>query len=469
MHRNGIAGLVVLVVLSVLCAFAQVPRQLSYQGVLTDTLGVPRPDGSYAMTFRLYGASSGGAAIWTETKNVTVRGGIFSTYLGDVTPFPGTVTWAIPYWISTQVGAGSELSPRIKLASSAYSLNPAEGGSAQWKYSGTTLFYDSGRVFIGRSAPISGNEFFGMRGTAAASQYAGMYVEGSDAASWPFYGYATNGAFRAWTYYDGDTSRWRLYLAGIRLTVPATGGLRIGPSADYSLVIENTTGSDGIRTLATGDDAIQIGSPPNGSNYGVYIPSPGVTTYGLWPNTSNASGQWALYTVDNIEAGNVFASEYTLVAKVGGTTALTEGDVVAAAGMADPIPGSQSSLPLVRLADNKQFSGVVGVVKSRMVWQTAPGKEAENEMSMHTIAGPAQPGDYVALTVMGVAQVKVDPGALISVGQRLTAAEIAGSVRPLKTREVDGMTVSEGTPVIGVALGQANAGSRTIPVHITLR
>ncbi|MBI5473294.1 MAG: DUF2190 family protein [Ignavibacteriae bacterium] len=466
MRYRGIVGLVVLAAFVAFQTRAQVPKQLSYQGVLTDTLGVPRPDGSYSMTFRLYGAASGGAALWTEAKNVTVRDGIFSTYLGDVTAFPGSITWAVPYWISTQVGAGAELSPRIKLASSAYSLNPAQGGTAQWKYNGTTLYYDSGKVFIGRSAPISGNEVFGTRGTATAKEYTGMYVEGSDAASWPFYGYATNGAFRAWTYYDGDTSRWRLYLAGIRLTVPATGGLRIGPSADYSLVIENSTGNDGIRTNATGDDAIQLGSAPNHSNYGVYIPSPGVVNYGLWPNTQNASGQWALYTVDNIEAGNVFASEYSLVAKVGGTSALTEGDVVAAAGLADPIPGSQSSLPLVRLADNKQFAGVVGVVKSRMVWEAAPGKD---EMSMHSVAGPAQPGDYVALTVMGVAQVKVDPSAPISVGQRLTAAEVAGSVRPLKTREVDGMTVSEGTPVIGVALGQATAGSRTIPVHITLR
>ena len=36
---------------------AQIPRALSYQGVLTDNAGKPRPDGSYSFTFRLYTAA----------------------------------------------------------------------------------------------------------------------------------------------------------------------------------------------------------------------------------------------------------------------------------------------------------------------------------------------------------------------------------------------------------------------------
>jgi len=116
-------------------------------------------------------------------------------------------------------------------------------------------------VGIGRNFRISGNEVFGLRYTGSPGQYGGMYVETSDALGWPFYGYATNGSFRAWTYYTGDSAIWRLYNAGIRLSVPSTGGLRIGPALDYSLVIENTTGSDGVRILDTGDDAIQMEQP----------------------------------------------------------------------------------------------------------------------------------------------------------------------------------------------------------------
>ncbi|HET6274044.1 MAG TPA: hypothetical protein VFG32_13780, partial [Bacteroidota bacterium] len=267
---------VLLLAASVIQTYAQIPEQLSYQGVLTDTSGNPRPDGSYSMTFRLYTVVSGGSALWTEAKSVTVSDGVFTTYLGDTTPFPISITWSTTYWLSLQVGGDPELSPRIKLASVAYSLNPDSGGS-QWQNNGNDIHYSGGRVFIGRDFPISGNEVFGVRRVSAANQYAGMYIEGTDPASWPFYGYATNGAFRAWTYLQPDSSGssgpgWKLYLAGVRLTVPPTGGLRVGPSLNYSLVIENTTGSDGIRVLDTGDDAIQIGSNPDIPNYGVYIP-----------------------------------------------------------------------------------------------------------------------------------------------------------------------------------------------------
>ena len=90
---------------------------------------------------------------------------------------------------------------------------------------------------------------FGVRYNGSPNQYGGMYVETSNAGGWPFYGYATNGSFRAWTYYNGTTGEWSLYSAGVRLKVPSTGGLRIGPSQNYSLVISNTTGSGCGRSL----------------------------------------------------------------------------------------------------------------------------------------------------------------------------------------------------------------------------
>ncbi|HLF15623.1 MAG TPA: hypothetical protein VI932_12120, partial [Bacteroidota bacterium] len=435
-----LVALVVLTAVNVGPALGQVPKQLSYQGVLTDTAGAPMPDNTYVMVFRLYTVAGAGTALWTEVKNVPVKDGIFSTYLGDTTPIPDSITWTTTYWLGIQVGGDPELAPRVKMVSSAYSLNPG-GANSYWVRDSTTgyLHYDGGLVLIGRDFRISGNEAFGVRYSAGPGVYGGMYMETENAGGWPFYGYATAGSFRAWTYYNGQDGDWRLYNAGVRLTVPNEGGLRIGPSVDYSLVIENTTGSDGIRVLATGDDAIQLGSSPDAQNYGVYIPSPGVTTYGLWPNTQNALGEWALYTVDNIQAGNVFSASYTLIAKVTGTDALSEGDVVSAVGASEPVPGSQPSLSMVRPADDLRFTGLVGVVKSRMVYAVAPGKEEEGEMSMHSEPGPAEPGDYVSLVIAGVANVKVAAGVSVTAGQRLTVGE-SGAVRALKSRVINGMT-----------------------------
>lgn len=440
---------------------APVGTGFTYQGRLDD--GGNPANGSYDFQFSVYDAVAAGAQVGATLTlgDIPVSRGFFSVNLDFGSGvFGGGERWLqIAVRPGASVGAYTILTPRQELSPAPYALAMPN------------VYTDEGTNFvgIGRNFRISGNEVFGIRYTGSANQYGGMYVETSSASGWPFYGFATNGSFRAWTYYNGATGDWSLYNAGIRLKVPASGGLRIGPALNYSLVISNTTGSDGIRILDTGDDAIQIGSNPDIPNYGVYIPSPGVSTYGLWSNTSNASGEWALYSVDNVQAGNVVASAYSLVTQVTGPAALNPGDLVAVTGVAEPIPGSTQPLPLVRLADAKDYSGVIGVVTSRMVFEVAPGKEAEGEKSMHSVAGPAQAGDYVSLTVFGVVDVKVEPGAPIAAGERLTASSQPGLARPVLKQEINGMLVVEGAPVIGIALAAPVEGQDTIPVFVTLR
>jgi len=108
-------------------SFGQIPRQISYQGVLTETDGSPVSDGNYSMTFSLYETAMGGSFIWQEAKTVLVLNGVFNVMLGDVVPLsPG---FDKEYWLGVRVGAATELALRVKLASSAYSLNSqAVGG-----------------------------------------------------------------------------------------------------------------------------------------------------------------------------------------------------------------------------------------------------------------------------------------------------------------------------------------------------
>jgi hypothetical protein len=437
---------------------APVGSGFTYQGQLKVS-GAPA-NGQFDFVFKIYDAAAGGVQVGSTItrENVVVANGLFTVKLDfGAGAFGGGARWLdIAVRPGASTGAVTPLLPRQE-------MSPAPYASAL-----PNVYTDESANFVGvgRSARISGNEVFGIRYTGSANQYGGMYVETSDAAGWPFYGYATNGSFRAWTYYNGDTGSWRLYSAGIRLDVPSTGGLRIGPALDYSLVISNTTGSDGIRVLDTGDDAIQIGSNPDIPNYGVYIPSPGVSTYGLWSNTSNALGEWALYSVDNIQAGNVFAHAYSLVAKATGPDSLMPGDVVAVTGVADSLPGGHSDLPLVRLAAADQFTGLIGVVHSRMVWEPTPGKE---EYGLHSSDGPAKSGDYVSLIIYGVTRVKVAPGSRINAGDRVTASDRAGAVRGLQTRTLDGMMVAESAPAIGIALAAPMQDQDTIPVFVTLR
>jgi hypothetical protein len=101
---------------------AQIPRIISYQGVLTDTNGHPKPDGTYSFTFALYVVATSGSPIWSETKLLPIHGGLFATLLGDHVAFPDAVGFDRSYWLSVQVG-NDLLSPRLQFSAVAYSLN----------------------------------------------------------------------------------------------------------------------------------------------------------------------------------------------------------------------------------------------------------------------------------------------------------------------------------------------------------
>lgn len=113
---------VVLSIVTCGAAFAQVPQTLSWQGVLLDDGGALVPDGSYALTVRIYNVSAGGAALFTEAfPAVPVSRGSFSVLVGSTSAL--TLPFDVPYWMSVQVGAGAELAPRVPLAASPYALS----------------------------------------------------------------------------------------------------------------------------------------------------------------------------------------------------------------------------------------------------------------------------------------------------------------------------------------------------------
>ncbi len=148
---------------------AQIPRTLSYQGILTDSSGNPKPDGFYSITFLLYTDKDGGSSFWSETKSLMVKKGLFSTLLGDNTFIPSSVKFDQQYWLGIKVSSEPELKPRVRLSSAAYSLNAEQSRRAiyadtasvaqitvtdtAWKVSGPDIFRLGGRVGIGTNNP----------------------------------------------------------------------------------------------------------------------------------------------------------------------------------------------------------------------------------------------------------------------------------------------------------------------------
>ena len=102
-------------------AFSEAPKQISFQGMLTDSQGAAVADGSHTVSFSMYENQTGGTVIWTEEQIISVQNGIFNTILGMTNPVE--IPNSGNLWIGIKIGEDEELSPRTRLVSVPYSLS----------------------------------------------------------------------------------------------------------------------------------------------------------------------------------------------------------------------------------------------------------------------------------------------------------------------------------------------------------
>ncbi len=109
---------------------------INFQARLEASTGAIVPDGDYNVEFKLYSASSGGSALWTEdylnsaSQGVTVVNGYLTTNLGSITSFPSTINWDQQLWITMNIGGTTtgtpsfdgEMSPRLQVTGVPYAF-----------------------------------------------------------------------------------------------------------------------------------------------------------------------------------------------------------------------------------------------------------------------------------------------------------------------------------------------------------
>jgi hypothetical protein len=150
--------LIVVTAVAVVCAAGMIsadpPETMSYQGVLNDNAGVPVPDGTYSLEFRLYDVVTGGTALWSEVQSVLVEGGIFNVTLGSVVAL--TLPFDDSYWLAISVEGDPELAPRVALASAPYAFSTIRG-DGDWEFTpvGGSIYRESGHVGIGTDTPTN--------------------------------------------------------------------------------------------------------------------------------------------------------------------------------------------------------------------------------------------------------------------------------------------------------------------------
>jgi hypothetical protein len=156
---------------------AAVSLLLPYQGRLTvPSTRQPAADGDYTMVFSLYTVDVGGSALWTETKTVSVVGGLFSTNLGDATPLNQNQLNGQALWLDIKVGADAEAAPRIPILPVAYAASVVPGASIKGSLTGSLLNVSnigtgsgSNGMFVITSSTASGAS--AVRGQAGSSGY----------------------------------------------------------------------------------------------------------------------------------------------------------------------------------------------------------------------------------------------------------------------------------------------------------
>ena len=123
--------LMVFILATITFVQAQIPRLISYQGVLTDQQGAFIPDGTHSLTLKIYDVLAGGSAIYTETQNISISKGLFNINIGSINPIPFTINFDKPYFLGVSVDFGAEMAPRTILTSVPYSLRAERANVAE--------------------------------------------------------------------------------------------------------------------------------------------------------------------------------------------------------------------------------------------------------------------------------------------------------------------------------------------------
>ena len=125
-------------------SFAANLNTINFQARLMTSSGAIVPDGTYNLEFKLYNtASSSGSTqgscsgdtscLWVEdytgSNRVNVVDGYLSVSLGSITPFPATINWNQPLWLTMNVGGtgttptwDGEMNPRMPLTAIPYAF-----------------------------------------------------------------------------------------------------------------------------------------------------------------------------------------------------------------------------------------------------------------------------------------------------------------------------------------------------------
>lgn len=255
---------------------------------------------------------------------------------------------------------------------------------------------------------------------------------------------------------------------GIEIAGVQRNGICVASADNNGLFVANA-GNDGLFINTAVEDGVYVESA------GIYGVDATGDDYGGLFETTNPSGNYGIYTPDNLYSLNVHSKgAYMQVVQNAGTDPLESGDVVSFAGVGATDETDDTLMVLIRRVAMDSGSAIAGVVFSRYQCETriekrqprVPDESDRRRESARTVPGPVQPGDTLLLVTHGLALVKASAmDQSIEVGDPLAWDTAAGRVTPIKD-----MTFHKATGLtraFATALEPLSAGEDRIYVFVS--
>jgi len=339
------------------CGVALYP-DFSYQGRLLDNSGQPVADGDYEMTISIYQVASGGTEVFSQTQQIPVQDGLFTTsvgFAGDINP----EIFAQPTWMEVAV-EGETLSPRQRLEGSpfAFSLVP------------------------------------------------GAVIQGSESRDRTFGSFDDTGAVL--TIWNQDASAGGGH-ALLTLNQAATSSADRDKSAALLAIAAGGQIVEGDPTQDTGATGAIIRS----ENYrGMYVRAGRVGASGYYGATFDS-----VAGIQIIGGGNCIGCATAYMARNTGTDTIKIGDFVSVSGVQ---LDAELNIPVMQVKKATSSSdAIVGVATGRANREPISDIYGAQVGGFEYLGGTAAPGDSVAVTVQGLVQANLGSSSGLEMGQRL--------------------------------------------------
>jgi hypothetical protein len=135
--KNSMLALLLCVFTFTSITLNQVPKKISYQGLLTTSSGAPVQDGSYDLKFEVFNLPSGGTSRYVETKNsVNLERGTFNVLLGPISQiFSESLYVEVTAIAGPGISSSIIFSPRSELTSAPYTFHAWKADTATYALS----------------------------------------------------------------------------------------------------------------------------------------------------------------------------------------------------------------------------------------------------------------------------------------------------------------------------------------------